>query len=87
MKKTGVAIPALTLFVITFVVNFLSAGASFHVISAIVMCAITEALAYLSCWALVLRKNKGQQAVWVNYIVWIVLMNLGSVVSLLGIAD
>ena len=47
------------------------------------VCLIFEVLAYITCWALVLRKGKGERAVWINYILWIVFANLGTIANLL----
>ena len=87
MKNNSIAVPAFVLFFITFVVGNLMTYAPFSagaIISSCVTCLITEVFAYVSWWALVFRKNKGMRATWINYIVWIVLLNLGNVATLLG---
>lgn len=81
---TAAGWPALTLWLVTIAVAFLidpiSGSFSSFVswaVSWTVTCALFELFAYLTCWALVFRRGKGARAVWINYIVWILIANIG----------
>lgn len=87
MEKPSVAVPSMVLVIISFIVSNLQKPFVFSVYEVSAFCgsALFElGLAYATCWALVLRKNKGVNAVWINYIVWILLLNTGSIARLLG---
>ena len=39
---------------------------------------ILNVFAFGTCWAFVLRKNKSDAHIWINYIVWLVVMAMGT---------
>ena len=77
------AIPAAFLFIITFVLNLLLG--SIGVLSSVFACIFYEIFAYITCWVFVLAKNRSDTALWANYIIWLLIANLGQVVSYFGI--
>ena len=91
MKKQNainIILASLVLFAVTFIVNIIYYPSSDFIISAMsacVTCLITEALALLSCWFIVLRGKKGIRAIWINYIVWTIFINFGNIIDILGI--
>lgn len=94
MKKNVATVikPALMLFFVsTFVLvledtSFLLSPYAFGgwLISLLSYQLISQILAYVTCLALVLMKNKGKEAVWGNYIVWTIILNIGRGAELLG---
>lgn len=75
------------LFLITFLIgnmkDYLSFGISpYFVLSNIVTCIIVEVFAYITCWALVIKRGKSSNAIWINYIVWAIIMNAGNLSSI-----
>ena len=93
MKKSSAVLwPAMTLFVVSFLVlaihdplayfnaGFLAVWLGSHLFS----CLLGQVFAYITCWAFVLRRDKGYRQIWTNYIVWILILNLGTVASMLS---
>lgn len=82
---SDIALPALSLFIVSLVIQvlieyFTTFYINTYVIASIAIgCLFTQIFAYITCWFFVFRKNKSYKAVWINYIVWILIMNLGSV--------
>lgn len=79
-----VALPALALFLINYVCTILFDPYPFDWGSHIVYQAIVQFVALLSCHFLVLNKGKEQSHVWINYIVWMVIMNAGRIWTYYG---
>lgn len=81
-SETGsrVAIPAIVLAAVT-VLTRLIIGiqfASFYDIGVILIAVvIVEFFALLTCYPLVIARGKSQRYVWANYIIWMILLNLG----------
>ena len=94
MKKnlSSVAWPSLVFLLITLLVQYIDyqpmLASLFDIggwlISSLVACIIWQVLAYISCWAFVLRNGKPQNYVWINYIVWTILANLGNISTMLN---
>lgn len=82
--------PALSLFVVSLVIQVLIEYITafyidtYSIASIAIGCLFAQIFAYITCWCFVFRKNKGYRSVWINYIVWILIMNLGRVVDFLG---
>lgn len=82
--------PALALFVVTMLIQSLIEYYSaaylntFIFASLAIGCLFSEIFAYITCWAFVFRKSKSHRAVWINYIVWILIMNIGTVYDFLA---
>lgn len=76
-------IPSAILFIITFVLNLLLGSIGW--LSNVFACIFIELFAYITCWVFVISKNKSGTLLWVNYIVWILIANLGQVVNYFGI--
>lgn len=53
------------------------------ILSLLISLALGQAFSYITCWALVLRKGKNRRYVWINYIVWILILNIGVVTEIL----
>lgn len=85
---SAVKYPALVQFVVSFIVLCLNDPViiPIFIVSHLISCALGQLFSYGCCWAFVLRKGKGQYHVWINYIVWILLLNLGTVAGMFGIA-
>ena len=87
---SSVGWPALALFIVTLLIQGLIVyytHFSFYIFDAISLCiagVICEVFAYMTCWSLVIRKKKDDNWIWINYIVWMLIMNLGSVADFLG---
>ena len=45
---------------------------------------ITAVFAYMTCVFFVFRKNRSQRAVWINYIVWMLIMCNSNIAALIG---
>lgn len=89
MKKC--IIPAFVFFVVSLCVMFMQnppAIAPLEILGFLASClvynGIAQILAYLTCRYLVIEKGKGNREIWVNYIVWTLIMNLGTVAVMLN---
>lgn len=91
------SMPTMFLFVTTFLIqnliDYFSLPASYeptvlwfilNMAGWIVTCIILSVFAYMTCWALVFRRNKSERHMWINYIVWWLIMNLGTVADFLN---
>lgn len=45
---------------------------------------IAQIIAYLTCYFFVIKRNKGQKGVWINYIIWILVFNIGIVSEMIN---
>lgn len=75
-----VAIPALVLFLVNLVVCYFTVW-MFDWGSHFIYQLIVQFFAYATCFYFVLWKGKSQNHVWINYIVWMAIMNAGRVWS------
>lgn len=86
-----IAWPFLTLFACVFIsgtaVEFMNPnpGLLLYVASRFVTTMIAELFSYITCWALVIRKNGSDKKIWINYVVWIVILCAGNISVLFGI--
>ena len=46
------------------------------VISAAITTLLFEVMAYITCWAFVLRKDKADNHIWINYLIWTALISI-----------
>ena len=90
-SKVNILIPAIVFFVINTIVQYLQQVQNFDfvplfgfLIQVITYNLIAQTLAYLTCRFLVIKRNKGQKGVWINYIIWILVMNLGVVSEMIN---
>lgn len=86
-KKRNILLPAIVFYIInTFVYLLQQPDAPLFgfLISSSVYNLISQGLAYLTCYFIVIKRNKGQKGVWINYIIWTVVMNLGVVSEMLN---
>lgn len=83
---SAVKYPALVQFIVTFIVLCIynPITVPVFVVSNLIPCAIGQFFSYGCCWALVLRKGKGQRQVWTNYIVWTIVLNIELVSEMFG---
>lgn len=78
-----IGIPATILFVSLVFIHCYS-NPSFHSMpsfifgSSCVSALIIEIFAYITCWGFVLRRGKTDGHIWINYIVWFLIMTLGT---------
>ena len=89
--RVNVLFPAIVFFVINTIVQYLQQvqNQSFvplfgFLIEVIIYNLITQTLAYLTCRFFVIKRNKGQKSIWINYIIWIFVMNLGVVSEMIS---
>ncbi len=89
--KLNIILPALIFFVINTMVQYYNER-SYNMfdfdfigfcISMFSFNLISQVFAYLTCLFCVIKRNKGQNGVWINYIVWILILNIGVVANLL----
>lgn len=73
-----VALPALALFIVNYICCVVF-DSYFDWPSHIVYQAIVQFFALMSCHFLVFRRGKEQNHVWINYIVWMFIMNAGRI--------
>ena len=78
-----VAIPAAVLFGVTFIVALLF-NSYFEVLPQIIACLIYELFALITCYYLVIRKNKSRKHIWANYIIWTLFCNFGILAETFG---
>ena len=78
-----VAIPAVVLFIANFAVAVIC-GTYTDVFSQIIAGLIAEFFALITCYYLVIRKNKASSHIWANYIIWILIFNLGILAETFG---
>lgn len=79
-----VALPALALFIVNLICTLLFDPYTFDLGSHLVYQAIVQLFALMSCHFLVLQKGKEQNHVWINYIVWMFIMNAGRIWTYYG---
>lgn len=78
-----IGIPAILLFVSLVFIHCYSNPSfqsmpSFIIGSNCVSAFIAEIFAYITCWVFVLRREKSDGHIWINYIVWFLIMTLGT---------
>ena len=90
-SKVNILIPAIVFFVINTIVQYLQQVQNFDfvplfgfLIQVITYNLIAQTLAYLTCRFLVIKRSEGQKGVWINYIIWILVMNLGVVSEIIN---
>ncbi len=90
-NQVNILFPAIVFFVINVIVQYLQEMQSYgyvmifsFLIQMITYNLITQSLAYLTCRFFVIKKSKGQNGVWINYIIWIIVMNLGIIVEMIN---
>lgn len=84
--SSRVAIPALVLAIITYLTQLLCGYqniSSYDLAVYLVAVVIFEFFALLTCYGFVIIKGKDQRHVWANYIIWILIANIGNIVSAL----
>lgn len=85
-NNVNIFIPAICFSLVNIIVLYINERPDFEFFSlfefaveCLVYNAIAQAFAYLTCLYCVLKRNKGQIGVWINYVVWTILLNLGSI--------
>ena len=78
-----IAIPAIILFVSLVSFHCYSNPSfrttpSFVLGSNCVSAFIAEIFAYITCWGFVLRRGKSDGHIWINYIIWFLILTLGT---------
>ena len=80
------------LFLVSIVVNALYSppeiSSALDIVNWLISFGVSQLLfqifAYITCLFLVIKKAKGENAIWINYIVWIFIANFGFVSELVG---
>lgn len=82
-----VAVPSFILAVVTLVIRLTFSIQTIYIDdfgAILVEILITEIFAFLTCYPFVIARGKTQGHVWANYIIWMLLLNLGSLVQYFG---
>lgn len=62
-------------YLIAQIIGRMYAGIGAFIVAALIL----NVFAFITCWAFVLRKNKSDAHIWINYIVWLVLISIGTI--------
>lgn len=87
-ETPDILIPASILLVIHTIVQYLYELHKSHIFvsfgAIIVSDIIVQIIAYLTCYFFVIKRNKGQKGIWINYIIWILVFNIGIVSEMIN---